>query len=194
MYRINYLHICKFLHDPAYSPEHITHRFSQIFPSVCCHRDQSAVFCPFCLRVIKIISHRIVQSIDPCISCDKNLLRILTLFQQCIRCFLSRCKMQAGSKSNGLPVKFFRIRRVHIISAKSRFYMSYRNLLVKCSQRCCKCSRRISVDQHNIRFFLSQDFPHSCKDSRCHIRKILPFFHDRHIIIRSHFKNIQNLL
>ena len=121
MYRINNLHICKFLHDLAYSPEHITHGFSQIFPSVCCHSNQSAVFCPFCFRVIKIISHRIVQSINSCISCDKNLLWILTLFQQCIRCFLGRCKMQAGSKSNGLPVKFFRIGRFHIISTKSRF-------------------------------------------------------------------------
>ena len=73
MYRINNLHICKFLHDPAYSPEHITHGFSQILPSVCCHSNQSAAFCPFYLRMIKIISHRIVQSINSCISCDKNL-------------------------------------------------------------------------------------------------------------------------
>ena len=102
--------------------------------------------------------------------------------------------MQAGSKSNGLPVKFFRIGRFHIISTKSRFHMSYRNLLVKCSQRCGKCGRRISMNQHNIRFFFSQDFPHSCKDGRCHICKILPFFHDCHIIIRNYFKNIQNLL
>ena len=194
MYRINNLHICKFFHDPAYSPEHITHGFSQILPSVCGHSNQSAAFCPFCFRMIKITSHRIVQSINSCISCDKDPLWILTLFQQCIRCFLSGRKMQAGSKSNGLPVKFFRIGRFHIISTKSRFHMSYRDLLVKCSQRCGKCSRCISMDQHNIRFLLSQDLPHSCKNSRCHIRKILPFFHDRHIIIRDHFKNIENLL
>ena len=161
---------------------------------MCRHSNQPAVLCPFYLRVIKIISHRIVQSINSCISCDKNPLWILTLFQQCIRCFLSRCKMQTGSKSDGLPVKFFRIRRFHIISSKSRFHMSYRNLLIKCSQRCGKCSRCISMDQHNIRFFFPYDFSHSCKNSRCHIRKILPFFHDRHIIIRNHFKNIQNLL
>ena len=194
MYRINNLHICKFLHDPAYSPEHITHRFSQILPSVRRHSNQPAAFCPLCLRVIKIISYRIVQSINPSISCDKNLRRILALFQQCIRCFLCRCKMQTGSKSNGLSVKFFRIGRFHIVSTKPRFHMSYRNLLVKCSQRCGKCSRRISMDQHHIRFFFPYDFSHSRKNSRCHIRKILPFFHDRHIVIRNHFKNIQNLL
>ena len=170
MYWINNLHICEFLHDPVYSPEHITHRFSQILSSVCRHSNQPAVLCPFYLRVIKIISHRIVQSINSCISCDKNPLWILTLFQQCIRCFLSRCKMQTGSKSDGLPVKFFRIGRFHIISTKSRFHMSYRNLQIEAGQCGYKRSRSISMYQYHIRMHFLQHLFDPIQDIGRHIK------------------------
>ena len=75
--------------------EDITHGLSQILPSVCCYSNQSAAFCPFCFRMIKITSHRIVQSINSCISCDKDPLWIFLgqMWKQEKQLNISLCKI-----------------------------------------------------------------------------------------------------
>ena len=51
--------------------------------------------CPFCFRVIKIISHRIVQSINSCISCDKICSGSLPSFSSASAAFWvgAKCKL-----------------------------------------------------------------------------------------------------
>ena len=72
--------------------------------------------------------------------------------------------------------------------------MSDRNLLVECSQCGGRGGRRISVNDHNIGADLIQDIPHSGQDAGCDIVKILSGLHDIQIVVRSDFKQIQDLV
>ena len=113
---------------------------------------------------------------------------------QRLRGLLRRSKVKLRDQTHRLPVEFLRIGRIHLIGPKSRLHVTDRNLLIEGSECCGKGRCGISVHQHDIRLFYTEDLTHSHKNCSRHIRQILPLLHNIQIIIRNDAEDIKHLL
>ena len=94
------------------------------------------------------------QGINTGITCDPNLLRRLPFINQILLTLLRGRKVIFTYDVNCLSIKFLRPRTIDIMRTKTSFYMSDRNLQVETSKRGSKTSRSISMNKHDIRFFI----------------------------------------
>ena len=175
----------------------VLHRLTVIFTAMCSHKNDAVVLEIQCLqcRVTerKVITHGHVNGVYYRIAADQN--AIGDLFTcQIVAIACGRCKMQIGNLADQLAVHLFRERRVFIVGAQTGFYMSDRDLVIKC----CKCTgkggRSVAMYQNDIRLGLFQHGIQTMQRLFGNGCKRLTLLHDIQIIVGLDIENIQHLI
>ena len=125
---INRSYIRVFVKHSADCPEHMVHRFTKIFPSVCGNENHTVITNPFQFLMVIVFRDSITHSVNDGISRDKNRICVFALLQQMLLCQCGRSKMILTDNPYCLSVELFGIGRVNVISPQSRLNMTYRNL------------------------------------------------------------------
>ena len=135
-----------------------------------------------------------MQGINNGITRDINFSLIYIFMQKILFGKHCRRKVVCCNTSGNLPIHFLRPRTIDISRTQTRFHMSYRYLLIKCS----KCSRSrssgITMYQNNIRLHLVQNITHTEQNTGSNIIQILIMFHYIQIIIGRYMEQSQYLV
>ena len=143
---------------------------------------------------LEIIAYRMMQGIDDRIARDENGLRRNVFCQQIGLRRARRRKIEVGDAARQTAVHLLRERRILIVRAQTSLDVADSRLMV-ISRKCTgKCRRRISVNEHDIRFFLRQDLVKAHHSPRRDIKKRLASRHDVEIMIRLDMEEVEHLI
>ena len=183
MDRVDCLYIGMLIHNTANCSEHIVHGFSEIFTAMRCNHDETTILCPFQFRMRIVITDGGFQCINRSISCNVNRAFVLAFLYEICFGKLGGRKVVFGNDGHSLPVKFFGIRAVNIVCAKSSLHVTNRDLLIEAGKCGYKSGGSVSVNQHNIGFYFIQNVANSVKNVRRDVEQGLPLLHNRKVII-----------
>ena len=133
MNRVDCFYIWVFIHYAADSTEHMLHRFTQIFTTVCCNHNQAAICCPFQLWMSIICADGSFEGINCRISRNIDVCRLLPFSQEISLGHLGRSKVKLGNNANCLTVELFGVRGIDVVSAQTSLYMSHSDSEIKAS-------------------------------------------------------------
>ena len=82
----------------------------------------------------------------------------------------------------------------HVIGPQARFHVADRNLLIESGQSRRKGRHRVSMHEHQVRFFLFQDGRDLFEHFRHDVLERLVLLHDIHVVVRAELEKHHHLV
>ena len=131
MNRIHSLSIWMLVKNTTYSPEHMVHWLTEVFPTMGCDEYELVISNPIKFWMRVVLAYRMLHCIDNSVASYIDIIGIPSFLEKVIAAQGCRYEVILRNDRHCFSVKLLRVRRIDVIGPQSCLYMTDWNLKVE---------------------------------------------------------------